>query len=222
MTTLAEFDAAMGRLSGGYYNANPKSATNPGGLGGYGHVTNLFALKDDLFTVVDFLKPAALQIQGVAGYAYNAAASAADALASFNATKGKAEFFKSLTASDIWKFLNNDRFLGALALLESNVSTPLAWAATLTPDQNDGWCRHTVLGGNTVLKLPANRKPGMAGRYRLQQPPGGGATVSYEVGYRFPQGVKDIATAANSVSCVNYYIHAADDIEAVVTRGYVA
>lgn len=221
MTTLAEFEAAMGRLSSDYYNANPKTPANPGGMGGYGHVVNLFALEEDLFTVVNFLKPAALQILGVAGYAYNAAASAADALASFNATKAKAEFFKSLTASDIWKFLNNDRFLGALALLESNVSTPLAWAATLTPDQDAGWCRHTVLQANTVLKLPANRRAGMSGRYRFQQPAAGGATLSYEVGYRFPQGVKDIATAANAVSCVSYYVHAVDDIEAVVTRGYV-
>lgn len=218
---MSAFDDALARLTG-YYNANPKTLVNPGGMGGYGHLTNFEAALQDIFTVLTWLKPSALQVLGVAGYAAAAAAAAADAEASFNATDARAEFFRSLTVPEIWAFLDNDRFLGARALLESNVSTPLAWAATLTPDQNDGWCRHTVLQAATVLKLPANREPGMAGRYRFHQPAGGGVTLSYEVGYRFPQGVKDIASAANAVSCVNYYVHAADDIEAVVTRGYVA
>jgi hypothetical protein len=218
---VSAFDDALARLTG-HYNANPKTPGNPGGMGGYGHLTNFEAALQDVFTVMSWLKPSALQVLGVAGYAGAAAAAAADAEARCNATHARAEFFRSLTVPEIWAFGDNDRFLGALALLESNVSIPLAWAATLTPDQADGWCRHTVLEAHTVLKLPANRKPGMAGRYRFQQPVGGGVTLSYEVGYRFPQGVKDIASTAGAVSCVNYYVHAADDIEAVVTRGYVA
>lgn len=214
-------DDALGRFASGYYNSLPSSPTNPGGLGGYGHVTNFEKALLDIQIVVGFLKPAALQILGVAQYAGNAAASAADAEASFLAAKAKAEFFRSLTVAELLKFADNAKFMGAAALIGAMESKPLAWSATLTPNMDDGLSRHVVLTGHTVQAMPTNLKAGHGGRWRYVQNAAGGNTLSFAVGFKAPGGDDDISLAANAITTVAYYAHAPNEVEINVVRGYI-
>lgn len=217
---MSAVDEALARLGSNYYNPNPATPDNPGGLGGYGYVTNLFKLKDDLALVIGYIRPAAGMILSVSETAGAAQAAADDAFQSFNATRMIAELFKALPIAEIWKGTNNDRYLSALGLFNAAASTPLAWSATVTPSRLAGWNRHVTVTGHTVFANPTDYLPGQSGRLRITVGGAGGWTAGYGSAWRFPLGYRDISGGAGSVDILSYFVHAPDDIEAVLVRGF--
>lgn len=218
---MTAFDDALARLGGNYYNVNPKTPTNPGGLGGYGHTTSMFGLKTDLAVVAGYIKPAVDQIRGVALTAAAAQTSADDARASFNATKAKAEFFASLTPAEIWAWENATKFFSASAMLAASKSQPLAFATPLVLDGLAGFNRHTTVLSHFTLANPVNLKPGTGGRIRFQMGGAGGYTMAVGSAWKLALGIDDLSTAVGAIDTLSYYVHDAAYIEATLSPGFV-
>lgn len=216
---MSAVDEALARLGSNYYNPNPATPDNPGGLGGYGYVTNLFALKSDLAMVIAYVQPAVGLVTSIEPIAGAVQAAADDAMATLNATRAAAEFFKALPIAEIWKGTDNTRFLSALGLFNAAASTPLNWAATITPSRLAGFNRHVTVAGHTVLANPADYVPGQSGRIRFTVGGAGGWVLSAGSAYRFPLGIEDISGTPGAVDTMTYFVHAPDDIECAMLRG---
>ena len=218
---MSAFEDALARLATDYYNVNPKTPTNPGGLGGYGHTTSMFELKTDLATVAASMQPAVAQVLSAAPAAGAAQASADDALAWFNATKAKADFFKPLTPAEIWAWVNDTKFFSAAQMLAASKSQPLAFATPLVLDGLGGFNRHTVVTSHFTLANPTNSPPGVSGRIRFQMGGTGGYTMALGSAWKLTLGMDDLSTAVGSIDTLSNYVHDANNIEATLSPGFV-
>lgn len=216
---MSAFDDAMARLDAGYYNPNPQTEANPGGMGGYGYLTSLFAMLQDLVAVGMSIGGAATLIRDAAPAAGAARAASDDALAYYNATKAKADFFNPVSLAELRAGTNNTKFLSALGLFSFGVSTVLPWAATMAPSRHDGVSRHLTMTGHATLANPTDFVAGQSGRFRFTMGGAGGYTLSYGLAYRFPLGIKSISGGVGSIDTMSYYVHAANDLECYLGRG---
>lgn len=217
---MTPYEDAVVRLSTGYYNSGIKSVGNPGGFAGDGHETNFPAALADVGLIVSTLATAAAMIPAAAPNAAAAQAAADDAREWYNATKAQADFFKPVSAAELWAGLNNTKFLSALGLFAASESIPQPFGSTITLDGNAGLCRHWTMTGNATLATPVNFKKGQSGRWRITMGGVGGFLLATSTVFRFPLGLEDLSGAPGAVDVISYYCHAPDDIECVTVRSF--
>ena len=108
-----------------------------------------------------------------------------------------------------------------MALIQAAKSEPVAFAPTMTLSRLDGWSRHLTMTANATLADPADFVAGQSGRIRVEMGGAGGYTLSFGPAWRLPPDLDDLSGPPGSIDAVPYFVHAPDDIEAVVMRGWV-
>ncbi|MCX7586534.1 hypothetical protein [Phenylobacterium sp. 58.2.17] len=219
---MTPYEEAAQRLYSGYYNNGIRSEANPGGFAGDGHEVNFKAALADVGLVVSAVALAVTLLPAGAPNAAAALRAAEDAQEWYLATKAQAEFFRPVSVAELWEGLDNTKFLSALGLFSSAESRPLAWSPTLLLSRRDGLSRDVTLLGHTTLPSPTDFIKGQAGRIRLGIGGVGGWTLSTGLAWKFPLGQHELSGAPGQVDSLTYYVHAPNDIEAVLIRGFSA
>jgi len=122
------------------------------------------------------------------------------------------------TATEIVVGTEDGKMITPKGRLDALAPFALADAATVAIDLATGINFTLTLGGNRVLGVPANAKPGKSGLIVIKQDATGGRTLAFSTAWHFFAGVPQMSTIANAVDVLHYFVEAPGVVRAWLGR----